>query len=414
MRTKRILWPQAKYPRLPRDRRRTPSAPVPDQRDKLTSVESWLLAPELYRLSIGEFVTALAERLRADGIQIVRISTSLRTKHPELFSINPVWSLEDGCVLHQRANVVIDTAYFVDSPVAELYKGGGPIRCSLRGPTADLRYPVCRDLAREGCTDYLVLPLEMVSGQRSFMSFATDCATGFSDAELARLIAMGPAIAPRIEIEAAYYAMRCLLEVYLGKNAAARVMAGKFKRGGGESMRAAIWTCDLRGFTKMADRLPAAEVVATLDRFFQRVAGPIDSYGGEVLKFIGDAVLAIFPIGTDDAEAVCRHALAAARAALSGIAELNRESGSHPLELGIALHVGEVMYGNIGARERLDFTVIGAAVNEVCRVESLCKSLGVPLLSTAAFVGMCPDPGWRSLGRHELRGVSEPQELYTV
>ncbi len=377
-------------------------------------METWLFDPELRRLSAPEFVTAVAERLCADGIPLTRLSTSLPTKHPELFSMNLIWTPASGCEVAKRANAVIDMAFFAASPIAELYKGAGPIRCRLEGPAADLRYPVCRDIAAKGGTDYLAVPLELVSGRRSFLSFATARPGGFSDAWIERLLAISPAFATRIEIEAAYYAMRCLLEVYLGKNAADRVLAGQFKRGGGESLRAAIWTCDLRGFTAMADRLPATEVVATLDRFFERVAGPIDSYGGEVLKFIGDAVLAIFPIGADDPAPVCRQALAAARTALAGITELNRERGGRLLELGIALHVGDVMYGNIGARERLDFTAIGAAVNEVCRVESLCKSLGVPILITSAFVAACPDPGWRTLGRHTLRGVREPQELYTL
>src|SRR5262249_15280081 len=157
-----------------------------------------------------DFVTALVERLRADGIPLTRVSTSLPTKHPEVYSTNVIWTPETGSGLHMRTTAVLDTPFFINSPVADLYKGAGPIRCRLAGPQAELRYPVCHDLAARGDTDYLVLPLDLVSGERSFLSFATARPGGFSDEEVARLIAIGPVFAPRVEIEAAYYAMRCL------------------------------------------------------------------------------------------------------------------------------------------------------------------------------------------------------------
>jgi len=162
----------------------------------------------------------------------------------------------------------------------------------------------------------------------------------------------------------------------------------------------------------MADRLPAAEVVKILDRFFESVAGPIGPHGGEVLKFIGDAVLAIFPVLSDGVGAACGRALSAAKAAVRGVSTLNRGGQTPPIDLGIELHVGEVMYGNIGARDRLDFTVIGAVVNEVCRVESLCRALASPILMTAAFAAACDRDQVRSRGVHELKGVAAPQEIY--
>jgi adenylate cyclase len=162
----------------------------------------------------------------------------------------------------------------------------------------------------------------------------------------------------------------------------------------------------------MADRLPASEVVRTLDRFFESVAGPIGPHGGEVLKFIGDAVLAIFPVLADGAGAACARALSAANTAVRGVATLNHRGELPPIDLGIGLHVGEVMYGNIGARDRLDFTVIGAVVNEVCRVESLCRTLASPILMTAAFAAACDRDRVRSRGVHALKGVAAPQEIF--
>jgi adenylate cyclase len=198
--------------------------------------------------------------------------------------------------------------------------------------------------------------------------------------------------------------------VYLGDNAAARVSEGAFVRGTGVPIEAALWFCDMRGFTALADRRPAADVVRVLDRFFEAVAGSIAPHGGEVLKFIGDAVLAIFPVGDDGPRGACVRALAAAHEAVAGVASLAAEPDMPELGLGVALHLGEAMYGNIGASGRLDFTVIGAAVNEVCRVESLCRSLG-PILLTKDFAEHCHDEVVPR-GVHALKGVSTPRELF--
>jgi adenylate cyclase len=195
------------------------------------------------------------------------------------------------------------------------------------------------------------------------------------------------------------------------------VVSGQVRRGTGTAIHAAILTCDLRGFTAMSDALPASEVVAALDDYFEAVAGPIGEYDGDVLKFIGDAVLAMFPVAPGTQRDACGRALAAAQHALTAMDTLNqtREGQGKPrLELGLALHVGEVMFGNIGARERLDFTAIGAAVNEVCRMESLCKTLGTSLVVSASFAAELEDAGLVSLGEQRLRGVRQPLHLFTL
>jgi adenylate cyclase len=168
----------------------------------------------------------------------------------------------------------------------------------------------------------------------------------------------------------------------------------------------------MRGFTAMADSRPAAEVVATLDRYFETVCAPIGEAGGEVLKFIGDAVLAIFPAGADERGA-CRRALAAAKDAITGVRRWS-EGRPDPIRVGIALHLGDVTYGNVGAQRRLDFTVIGAAVNEVCRVEPLCKEVGRDLLVTETFAAHVACPDLVSLGPRVLRGVAEPKVVFGV
>ena len=194
------------------------------------------------------------------------------------------------------------------------------------------------------------------------------------------------------------------------------MVEGEFRRGGGELIEAAIWFCDLRGFTAMSDHSAPREVVETLDAYFDRVAGAVMEQGGEVLKFVGDAVLAIFPIDGDAARATGA-ALEAAERALAALGALNEErtaQGRSPLAIGIALHIGAVMYGNIGARNRLDFTVISAAVNEACRLEGLCKPLGTPLAMSEAFVAAARLERTLDLGTHALAGVDAPVRVLTL
>jgi adenylate cyclase len=204
------------------------------------------------------------------------------------------------------------------------------------------------------------------------------------------------------------------LETYLGANAARRVLTGAFKRGHGEILNTVIWFCDLRGFTSLVDTRPMQEVIPVLNRYFETMAGPVEEAGGEILKFIGDAMLAIFPIDERGPAPRCTKALGAALAALDRVEDLGRDPEWPRLKTGVALHLGEVMYGNIGARSRLDFTVIGPSVNEASRVESLCKEVGVPLLVTGAFQRAAPDAQLVSLGNHRLRGVAEEVELFTA
>jgi adenylate cyclase len=279
---------------------------------------------------------------------------------------------------------------------------------------ADLRFPICQELAAGGGSDYYAQGLAFANGERSYVAWATRQAGGFDVGALRALDAIAPMLASRIELESSYHATRSLLEVYLGRNAAQRVIHGQFRRGGGELIRAAIWFCDLRGFTAISDRTPPGKVVQILDSYFDCVAGVIAQHGGEVLKFIGDAILAIFPVG-DDASKACRDALMAAERALSSIEQVNQNRADQPaLEVGIALHLGEVMYGNIGSKERLDFTVISSSVNETSRLEGLCKSLGTRLTLSQAFVNAAPRPDIVDLGEQALKGVSTKLRVFTL
>ena len=385
---------------------------VPEWNATAAQITCWALEPATRSLGLAEALGGLGQRLLAAGVPVRRMRTSVTTKHPELFVRAGMWHAERGTDVRDGRRDLLVTATYLGSPVAKVRAGASRIRCRLTGPDADLSFAICGELAAEGLTDYAVYPLLFGTGERTYFSFATDAAEGFSGHDLALFEALLPVLSVRVEVESANYALSSLLDVYLGHNAASRVLAGSFMRGTGQPIHAAVWFCDMRGFTTMADRIPATEVVRTLDAFFESVAGPIGPHGGEVLKFIGDAVLAIFPVLSDGAGAACGRALAAAKAAVRGVALLNRRGETPPIDLGVGLHVGEVMYGNIGARDRLDFTVIGAVVNEVCRVESLCRALASPILMTAAFAAACDRDRVRSRGVHELKGVAAPQEIY--
>lgn len=380
------------------------------------ALRDWLLRRE--EATTPEVLIAeLCARLEAIGFPVWRAATSLRTLHPELFVTNVVWQRGVGTRTSARHHDITESPGYRVSPVAVIHGGVDRIRQRLDVPPETLPYPLLVDFARQGGTDYVIEALTLADGRRSFVSFTTDHPGGFAPEHLDALAAIRPALNLRLELESAYLATRSLLEVYLGPNAARRVLAGAFKRGGGESIRAAIWFCDLRGFTELGDRLHVEEVVELLDRYFEHVAGPVNDAGGEVLKFIGDAMLAILPVDDAGPAEPCARARAAAEAALAGLEALNRElaaEGRPCLGVGIALHLGEVMYGNIGARGRLDFTVIGAPVNEACRVESLCKPLGTPLLCTAAFAAAVPSAALVSLGAHALKGVRDPVEVFTL
>lgn len=371
----------------------------------LSPVEAWLVSREARGLEADALLAGLGERLRAAGIPVERVRAALRTMHPEVVIVTYEWA--PGFA---RARVEDRTAgprlteEFARSPVMDIVADPTrPVRVDL--DQRPFPYGICAELAEVGMRDYLVMELPQLAS--TIVSYASS--VRLADDAVAALFRLRLPLSLRLELEAARHATRSLLRAYLGPNAAARVLEGAFHRGDGEAIRAVIWMSDLRGFTTLSDRRPLDEVIDTLDRSFERIADPIALRGGEVLKLIGDAVLAVFPLGRDP-EGACRGALAAAREALAGLADLSealRADGRPPLSAGIALHVGDVLYGNVGARDRLDFTVIGPAVNEVSRVEGLCKELGRPLLLTDDFARALGDPDrLEPLGEHPLRGVS--------
>jgi len=276
--------------------------------------------------------------------------------------------------------------------------------------------PLLRELQQAGATDYFIIPLHFLDDTRSAsMSFATRAAGGFTDAHLERLELAAALISPYAERQALRRIAVDLLDTYVGRHAGERIFQGEVKRGAVDRIDAAIMMADLRGFTALSNARGLTHVIGTLDAWFECVAAAIASHGGEILKFMGDGLLAIFPAEADSADA-CRRAADAALHSFLGVELLNAERaevGDEPVEFVIGLHVGEVAYGNIGGRRRLDFTVLGPAVNYASRLQELAKSLDLPILVSKVFASQIPEPAVAA-GTHALRGIGEAEDVFAL
>jgi len=374
----------------------------------------WLMTDARKHAAPSEFLEAFAQQLRAAGADVARITTGVPILHPQIFSFSGLWELGHGTTERLYRTGPTGTATMSNSPIRIAYEGGGPVRCDLAAPARDGEFPIVQDLRGEGYTDYIVHSVPFADGSYKALSLATRRAGGFEDDELKLFEAMIPAVAFNLEVQALRRTARTLLDTYVGQQSGGRVLEGQIQRGTGETIRAVIWLCDLRGFTNLSEALSREVLIELLNCYFGPMCDAVASQGGEILKFIGDAMLAIFPIGEDDAEKTCRAALIAAKRAQASLIEENerREIAGLPrIEYGLALHVGDVMYGNIGSDTRLDFTVIGPAVNLTARIESMCRQLGRQLLLSSDFV-KAGGIAAQSVGTFSLKGVGADQEIF--
>ena len=267
------------------------------------------------------------------------------------------------------------TPAFTQSPLTEVTLTGRAIRRRLDDAGADLGYAILDTFRLEGGTDYVAMPMVFSSGEINCISWLTDRPGGFTEAEIAGLTDIAEMLTVIVETQTHRRIVRALLDTYVGHRTGQRVLSGAIKRGDGETIRAVIWYCDLRGFTSLSDALPRDALLDLLNEYFEIMVNAVSAEGGEVLKFIGDGMLAIFELRDGDNVALrCAAALSAARAARAAVAARNPDriaAGLAEIRYGLALHLGEVTYGNIGAPNRLDFTVIGPAVNHATRIEKV-------------------------------------------
>jgi adenylate cyclase len=385
---------------------------VADQELNIQPVLAWLDAGAPGAPRPEDVLMQICRKLVACGVSLHRVAVFVRTLHPNVAGRGYFWRADrDEVEVDQAEHSFIGSEEHLASPIYAVWSGNSEVRRRLADPACPMDYPVLGDLRAEAVTDYLAMPLRFLSGEVHCATFATRRPGGFTEAEFVALHRLLPPFTRLAEIYANMRKAQNILDAYLGASAGEKVLAGRIKRGDSEDIDAVIWFCDLRDSTALADSMARRDFLALLNDYFECVLGPVLERGGQVLRFIGDAALAIFPIDGRPAEA-CAKALAAAREALARMEELNK-ARPRPLRFGIGLHLGELTYGNIGTPTRIEFTVVGAAANEAARIESLCKHLDADLLVSERVARTLPGV-FRSLGSHTLRGVGDKMELFTV
>jgi len=386
-------------------------------KDDVGAIVEWLVDGARPAAPSEALLAQLCRRLVAVGVPLLRVAVFVRTLHPNIIARRFVWREGETVAAIGAAglDVAMSDAYR-DSPINYVYSHGVAVRRRLADPDCPLDFPLLAELREEGVTDYLILPLAFSNGEVHAASWTTRQAGGFTAAQLAILYRIQAPFARITEIRALRRTAASLLNTYVGAGAGERILAGRIRRGDVEAIHAAIWLSDMRGFTALADRSPPQQLIDLLNRYFDCQVPAIEAGGGEVLKFMGDGLLAIFPLADDEAEpsVACNRALTAARTARDAVAMLGRANtagAGERVRCGIALHLGEVLYGNIGSENRLDFTCIGPAVNLAARLEELTGALGRTILASAPFASHC-DGTFVPVGDFALSGFAAPQTAY--
>jgi adenylate cyclase len=370
------------------------------------------------------------QRLVVHGVPLWRAQAGMETLHPQWNGYGYTWR-RDLNAIHpeQYAHDDEDQPVWVTSPFYHLIERARAgedevwMRRRLEQGEDQRDFPVLEEFFAQGATDYFARLFTFgEDGDRShgtgvIYSFTADRPGGFSEEDVSLMQATLPALSLAIKADAGHVIASTLLATYLGEDAGRRVHNGAIKRGSVSSIHAALWYADIRGFTSTSDAASGPAMIDLLNDVFETLTASLRSRGGQVLKFIGDALLATFAFEETDIDTVCRHALDAAAEATREFAALNEAraaKGLAPVSVDVALHLGEVLYGNVGATDRLDFTVIGPAVNEVARIEALCEPLGRRVLASAEFLAALQggDARLQCLGRHALRGVRGEKEIF--
>jgi len=357
----------------------------------------------------------LCPSLVAAGIPLQRVAAFVRTLHPHVMGRSFSWRPGAPVEIREASHAVLSSPTFLASPVGEVFREGNVFRRRLPQPEGD-DFAVLKELAEQGMTDYLAVPLRFMNGTVHAITFATAHPEGFSEDDVDALKDIARPLSRVAEILALNRTAVNLLDTYVGRNAGERILQGHIQRGDTDSIRCVIWFSDLRGFTSMADSVEPGVLIRTLNELFDCQVPSIERQGGEVLKFMGDGMLAIFPIDGRDPGPACQRALEASDSAFEALAQLNQaraERGDPALRFGLALHVGDVAYGNIGGANRLDFTCIGPAINLAARIEALASKLGKSRLLSAEMAAHA-GRNVHSLGEHELKGVSGKQTVYEL
>jgi adenylate cyclase len=401
---------------MSRDAERIIALPMRDA--DLRATAEWLIDGARSAPLPHQVLSQLCERLVACGIPLWRVAVFIRTLHPNVMGRRFVWRPGAEVETSEAPFELLASADFLENPVARVYQTSRAIRRKLADPDCTDDFPILTELRAEGVTDYLAVPLFFTDGAIHVVTCTTRQRGGFTDEQIAGIEAIIPPLTRVAEIRMLRRMASILLDTYVGRSPGERILAGHIRRGDIEEIHAAIWLSDMRGFTALADRIPPRQLIDLLNRYFDCQVPAILDHRAEVLKFMGDGLLAIFPIADDnsDADEVCCQTLAAARQVWSNVAALSTKIEAENigvLRFGLALHVGEVLYGNIGSGNRLDFTCIGPAVNLAARIEKLTGQLGRVILASGDFARHCPRQ-FGVIGEFNLAGFGASQSIFGI
>ena len=383
-------------------------------RARQRAAAEWLIDGARSAKEADAVLSQLCDRLVEAGLPLARVGVFVRTLHPQLLGRSFIWAPGKGTVTNLAPAEFVASAEYLASPIARIYDTRQPLRRCLADARCPLDFEILRQFQDEGMTDYFAAPLFFSDGAVHSTTWTTRRSGGFTEADIAAIEAILSPLARVAEVRALSRIATNLLDTYVGHHAGGRILAGQIHRGDSERIQAAIWLSDMRGFTARADRLPPETLIGLLNAYFDCQVQAILAQGGEVLKFMGDGLLAIFDIASDQGrkEATCGRALAAAREAREKIGALgNAGLETEPVRFGLALHLGEVLYGNIGGASRLDFTCIGPAVNLAARLEKLASRLGRSILASEDFAGHCADE-LAPIGDFTLPGFSAAHRVF--
>ena len=391
-----------------------------------TDISEWIVRAALAGTSEIEIVGGVCQRLSSAGVSLVRSSVAMNLLDPTLDARLVRWIRGQGALEEAitRAEDLQASENWTRSPFFFLLESRQPsLRRRLDATYRRGEFPLLDSFRDQGVTDYVAFAQRvgesvlLGEGEGMMSSWTTDAPAGFSEAQIEMLAGITPALTLAFMLRTTNRAARTLITTYLGSDAAERVLAGNIVRGRAQAIRAVVWFSDLVSFTRLSDTLSSDVLLALLNDYAEAQVEEIEAEGGHVLKFMGDGILAIFP--DDDTTRACKHALDAAANLRRRIAALNerRQAAGLPVtDTHLALHVGELLYGNLGSPRRLDFTVLGSAVNEAARIESLCGSLEQTVIVSWAFAEAAGEARSLlvSLGRYAMKGIARPQELFTL
>jgi len=380
-------------------------------------VVQWLYSEAPHLKGTLEIISDMAERLRAGNVPVDRATTGIWVVHPNVRAEASIWRSEGTRELRLYTSDDSSDRDYQDSPIRRVHDTLKPVRVEIgKHPALAAEFPVTRTLLDEGYTDYVALPMPFSDGTVKVASFATKAPGGFTEKHLNIFDSLIRPLALVCELKTLRRTAETVLDTYVGPRAGLKVLDGTTRRGEGEWIKAIVSFADIRGFTRLSNTLPADKIVLFLNKYFGIMTAAVEAHGGEVLKFIGDEVMAIFPYDTEE-EAVeaAKRALASARETMERIEALNRAKSctvTPDMSVGIALHAGDVFYGNVGSETRLDFTVVGPVVNLAARIAELAKNLERQILVSDTVAGIM---GCRSglFGSYEVKGFDDPVSVYS-